>query len=241
MISLQEVKKYCHEYWKIENYEEAVRDENRTWHCFHRLETTYKGRKIGEFYNTHYSELIFLPPDEAIKQRAERNKKRWTDPEWRAWFIQQQREGRLYGKKKKVKKTKEEKFESYSKAAKKRWADPAIKQKMIDNVRKSLKNCYREITLEVREHYRQGAKKRLEKYGYVGRKRKYKVCPLMLYYYRVECKLKWEDVGKKLNVSSTLAWDRAIDFHIPDTPIFGEEISARHEIISKAAKKRWKK
>lgn len=241
MICLQEVKRYCHEYWKIENYEEAVKDENRTWHCLHRSETTYKGRKINEYYNVHYSELIFLSPDEVIKQKIEMNKKRWADPEWRAWANQQRENARLYGKKKKVKKTKEEKFESYSKAAKKRWADPAIRQKNIDNVRKALKNCYREITPEMREHYRQGAKKRLEKYGPPRPKRKYKVCPLMLYYYRVECKLKWDDVGEKLNVPSLIAWNRAIDFHIPDTPIFGEEISARHEIISRGAKNRRQK
>lgn len=236
MICLQEVKKYCQEYWKIENYEEAVKDENRTWHCLHRSQTTYKGRKISEYYNVHYSELIFLPPDEVIKWKIEMSKKRWTDPEWRAWANQQRENARLYGKKKKVKKTKEEKFEAYSKAAKKRWADPVIRQKNIDSVRKALKNRHREITPEMREHYRQGAKKRLEKYGPPNPKPKYQICPLMLYYYRVECKLKWVDVGKKLNVSGQLAWNRAIDFHIPDN-----KISIQREIYSKAAEKRRKK
>ena len=69
MICLQEVKKYCEEYWKIENYEEAVNDQTQTWHCHHRHEIDWALPReeliaIGRYYDVHYSELIFLTPEE---------------------------------------------------------------------------------------------------------------------------------------------------------------------------------
>jgi len=177
--------------------------------------------------------------EERKKELSEAQKKRWADPEWRAWVIQQSQNARLYGKKKKVKKTKEEKFESYSKASKKRWADPKMRQKMGESVRKALENVTpgpKEITPEMREHYRQAARKRVQ-----NKQEKYKICPLMIYYYRVECRLKWSDVAEKLNVPTSAAWDKAVEFRIPDTPIYGEQISVQHEIISRGAKNRRKK
>ena len=69
MICLQEVKKYCQEYWKIENYDQAVADESQTWHCHHRHEIDWalpmeELIAIGRYYDVHYSELIFLTPEE---------------------------------------------------------------------------------------------------------------------------------------------------------------------------------
>lgn len=37
MISIKKVKKFCKDYTKIENYEEAVKDTTQTWHCHHIL------------------------------------------------------------------------------------------------------------------------------------------------------------------------------------------------------------
>ena len=37
MISVEKVKKFCKDYTKIENYEEAVKDTSQTWHCHHIL------------------------------------------------------------------------------------------------------------------------------------------------------------------------------------------------------------
>lgn len=37
MIHLRTVKKFCKDYTKIENYEEAVKDITQTWHCHHIL------------------------------------------------------------------------------------------------------------------------------------------------------------------------------------------------------------
>lgn len=69
MICLQEVKRYCQEYWKIENFQEAVNDRTQTWHCHHRHEIDWALPReelisIGRYYDVHYSELIFLTPEE---------------------------------------------------------------------------------------------------------------------------------------------------------------------------------
>ena len=37
MINLTTVKRFCKDYTKIENYEEAVKDTTQTWHCHHIL------------------------------------------------------------------------------------------------------------------------------------------------------------------------------------------------------------
>ena len=65
MICLQTVEKYCQEYWKIENYPEAVNDQTQTWDCHHRHEIDWALPReelisIGRYYDVHYSELIFL-------------------------------------------------------------------------------------------------------------------------------------------------------------------------------------
>lgn len=69
MICLETVKRFCQEYWKIENYDQAVADESQTWDCHHRHEIDWVlPRKeliaIGRYYDVHYSELIFLTPEE---------------------------------------------------------------------------------------------------------------------------------------------------------------------------------
>ena len=37
MINIGKVKRFCKDYTKIENYEEAVKDTTQTWHCHHIL------------------------------------------------------------------------------------------------------------------------------------------------------------------------------------------------------------
>ena len=69
MICLETVKQFCKEYWKIENYQEAVNDAEQVWHCHHRHEIDWVLPKeeliaIGRYYDVHYSELIFLTPKE---------------------------------------------------------------------------------------------------------------------------------------------------------------------------------
>ena len=65
MICLQEVKKYCKEYWKIENYQEAMADETQSWDCHHRFEIDYNMsvldlQALGFYFNRPFYELIFL-------------------------------------------------------------------------------------------------------------------------------------------------------------------------------------
>ena len=66
MISEERAKSYCKEDISlIENYDKAVADKRRVWHCHHRRETIYTRsglKEIGEYYNRPACELIFLTP-----------------------------------------------------------------------------------------------------------------------------------------------------------------------------------
>ena len=66
---IKRIKRYCKEYWKIENYEQAINDKDNKWVCHHRLELTLNGedahsveelKRLGMYYNIPYFELIFL-------------------------------------------------------------------------------------------------------------------------------------------------------------------------------------
>lgn len=72
MISIEHAKRYCCEdVSKIENYDKALADEDRTWNIHHRAEVLPCGRysikelkKFGLYWKQPASRLIFLPPDE---------------------------------------------------------------------------------------------------------------------------------------------------------------------------------
>lgn len=66
-------EKYCKNYQGIENYEKALKDNFKGWHCHHRLEThnsdgerrlvnisTAELKALGMYYNRPAEELIFL-------------------------------------------------------------------------------------------------------------------------------------------------------------------------------------
>lgn len=63
MIS-EGVKKYCKDDISlIENYAQAISDQNQMWDCHHRKELIISRKqliKIGEYFNRPASELIFL-------------------------------------------------------------------------------------------------------------------------------------------------------------------------------------
>lgn len=70
------IKKYCKEYWKIENYEKAINDNSQIWECHHRLEIMpFSGKIVGAnylikqnmYYNVKPEELIFLTKAEHTK------------------------------------------------------------------------------------------------------------------------------------------------------------------------------
>ena len=71
MISYQKPKRFCCEdIAKIENYEQAIADDNHTWECHHRAEILPCGRysvkdleAVGMYWNRPASELIFLRQD----------------------------------------------------------------------------------------------------------------------------------------------------------------------------------
>lgn len=70
MINSKKAKKYCSEWiMLIENYERAVNDKTRMWHCHHKAQIckcgVYSARdliKFGLYWNRPANELIFLPP-----------------------------------------------------------------------------------------------------------------------------------------------------------------------------------
>lgn len=70
MIS-KSIKLFCNgDITKIENYEEAIADTTKVWHCHHRLEIGPNGeitpvivlKEKGLYYNRPPEELIFLSP-----------------------------------------------------------------------------------------------------------------------------------------------------------------------------------
>lgn len=72
MICLETVKKFCREYWRIENYDQAMADKTQTWHCHHIHEIEYNLSKIelqamGFYFDRPFCELIFLTPGEHIR------------------------------------------------------------------------------------------------------------------------------------------------------------------------------
>lgn len=78
MIYLKQVKLYCKEYWKIENYDEAI-NSNEVYECHHRLELTLNGeyahsikdlKRFNMYYNRPYFELIFLKSSEHMRLHA---------------------------------------------------------------------------------------------------------------------------------------------------------------------------
>ena len=67
MICLETVKRYCKEYWKIANYDQAMADTTQTWACHHRFEiecnlSTIDLQAMGFYFNRPFYELIFLTP-----------------------------------------------------------------------------------------------------------------------------------------------------------------------------------
>ena len=74
MISRKQAYKYCKDYTKIENYEQAIKDDE-TWICHHRLETHFSDGTerpvnarlslielivLGMYYDRPPEEFIFL-------------------------------------------------------------------------------------------------------------------------------------------------------------------------------------
>lgn len=93
----REFEKYCKDYENIENYEKAKKDNFKSWHCHHRLEThnsdgerrlidiTQKELKaLGMYYNRPPEELIFLTSREHNafnkgKPKSEETKKKMSE------------------------------------------------------------------------------------------------------------------------------------------------------------------
>ena len=72
MISSGAHEYCCEDISNIENYDEAVADTKRIWHCHHRREiqdgitiwTPAELKKVGQYYNRPANELIFLTSSE---------------------------------------------------------------------------------------------------------------------------------------------------------------------------------
>ena len=71
MIYLKSVKRICKDYMNVENYTEAINDENNTWVLHHRREVQCGFNilsrneliNIGQYYNVPASDVIFLRKD----------------------------------------------------------------------------------------------------------------------------------------------------------------------------------
>ena len=66
---------YCHDYTKIENYEEAMADPDNIWDCHHRREVFENGNTLsvdalkhfGLYYNVPPEDLIFMKHSDHMK------------------------------------------------------------------------------------------------------------------------------------------------------------------------------
>ena len=103
MVNHYYAEKFCKEYWKIENYQEAVNDRTQTWHCHHRHEIDWVLPKeeliaIGRYYDVHHSELIFLTPREhkRLHMEGENNPNYGKECPWKGKVGPQK--GKLSGK-----------------------------------------------------------------------------------------------------------------------------------------------
>lgn len=81
MINENQAKKFCKEdISKIENYEKAMNDTTKTWHCHHRTEIWWDCSKKDLiknecYYNRKACELIFLTPAEHLRLHMKGKKK----------------------------------------------------------------------------------------------------------------------------------------------------------------------
>lgn len=67
MICLKTAKKYCKDFTKIENYDEAVTDTTEMWVCHHKLENIFTLQELvdmGIYYNIKPGELMFIRKSE---------------------------------------------------------------------------------------------------------------------------------------------------------------------------------
>ena len=87
-------ERYCKDYEKIENYEKALADNFKGWHCHHRLEThNSDGERrevdisqkelitLGMYYHRPASELIFLTSREhnAIRKVSDETRRKMSE------------------------------------------------------------------------------------------------------------------------------------------------------------------
>ena len=78
MISLRNVKKFCKDYTKIENYDKAVNDTTQTWICHHILGEILTPEQLIEhnfYYDVPPCMLKFVTKSEhnSIHQRGDKN------------------------------------------------------------------------------------------------------------------------------------------------------------------------
>ena len=88
-------ERYCKDYEKIENYQKALADNFKGWHCHHRLEThtpdgirrdvdiSHKELKaLRMYYNRPAEELIFLTVKEHNAFKKGENSPNYGKPSW---------------------------------------------------------------------------------------------------------------------------------------------------------------
>lgn len=83
----------CEDLSLIENYQEALSDQNETWECHHRQEVVIDGTGIhitsqkeliekGLYYNRPASELIFMRNSDHMRMHSVLNNKGESNPMW---------------------------------------------------------------------------------------------------------------------------------------------------------------
>ena len=103
MINEKQVKRFCKEdISKIKNYDKAIADTTKTWHCHHMTETWWNCSKQDLidnecYYNRKACELIFLTPAEHLrlhrkgKQHSEESRRKMRESKKGCIFSEEHR------------------------------------------------------------------------------------------------------------------------------------------------------
>lgn len=94
MINIITVKQFCKDYTKIENYEEAIKDQSQIWYCHHILGEILTRQQLLDhafYYDVPPCMLKFVTRAEHIhkkgKHHSEEHRRKMSKAAKRRWAV----------------------------------------------------------------------------------------------------------------------------------------------------------